>query len=467
MKIWVLLSNALWNPWLFLLFFIVGGYYSFRTGFSQLFDCKSWLGQTMGPIFRRKRKRAEKGKLTQFQAMATALGSTVGTSSIAGVATAIYFGGPGAVFWMWVSAFLGMMTGYAEKVLAIRYRKKERNGGYKGGPPEYIKQALKAPGLSKCFCVACIFASFSGGNLVQANSIASGMQAAFGLAPHMTGGLIAGFTALVILGGIGRIGRVSSALVPMMALLFTGGGLVVLLAHYSAIPIALYEIVRSAFTMPAVAGGGAGYCMASTMRYGVARGVFTNEAGLGSSAMAHAVAETDGPHQQGLWGMLEVFLATLVIATVSALVIMTSGIYRSGDALRTLESGLIDPDMVGVPLVVQSFETVMGVWSGPFIAVCLTLFAISSILGWSYYGERCMEELLGSNRGKILYRMIFIALIMVGSVSEVELVWEIADLFNGLMALPNLIALLLLSPKVLEVWNANREKRLLRKRQVT
>jgi AGCS family alanine or glycine:cation symporter len=183
--------------------------------------------------------------------------------------------------------------------------------------------------------------------------------------------------------------------------------------------------------------------------------------------MAHAVAETDGPHQQGLWGMLEVFLATLVIATISALVIMTSGIYRSGDALRTLESGLIDPDMVGVPLVVQSFETVMGVWSGPFIAVCLTLFAISSILGWSYYGERCIEELLGSNRGKILYRMLFIALIMVGSVSEVELVWEIADLFNGLMALPNLIALLLLSPKVMEVWNANRKERLLRKRQLT
>lgn len=467
MKIWVTLSSALWNPWLFILFFVVGGYYSLRTGFSQLFDWKSWLGETMGPLFCRKRKRAAKGKLTQFQAMATALGSTVGTSSIAGVATAIYFGGPGAVFWMWVSAFLGMMTGYAEKVLAIRYRKKERNGGYKGGPPEYIKQALKAPGLSKCFCVACIFASFSGGNLVQANSIASGMDAAFGVAPHITGGLIAGFTALVILGGIGRIGRVSSTLVPMMALLFTGGGLCVLIAHYSAIPVALYEIVRSAFTMPAVAGGGAGYCMASTMRYGVARGVFTNEAGLGSSAMAHAVAETDQPHQQGLWGMLEVFLATLVIATVSALVIMTSGIYRAGDALRTLESGLIDPDMVGVPLVVQSFETVMGAWSGPFIAICLTLFAISSILGWSYYGERCMEELLGSNRGKILYRMVFIALIMVGSVSEVELVWEIADLFNGLMALPNLIALLLLSPKVLDIWNANREKRLLRKHQLT
>jgi len=424
------------------------------------------MGKTLGPLFRRKRRRTAEGRLSQFQAMATALGSTVGTSTIAGVATAIYFGGPGAVFWMWVSAFLGMMTGYAEKVLAIRYRKRDGKGGWKGGPPEYMKQGLRAPRLAKFFCVACILASFSGGNLVQANSIASGMKAAFGVETHITGGLVAGFTAIVILGGIGRIGRVSSTLVPIMALLFTGGGFFVLAAHYAAIPQALGEIVYSAFSFPAVAGGGAGYGLASAMRYGVARGVFTNEAGMGSSAMAHAVADAESPHAQGLWGILEVFLATLVIATTSALVILTSGIYRSGDALRTLESGLVDPTMLGVPLVVRSFETVMGLWSGPFVSICLTLFAVSSILGWSYYGERCLEELVGSERGRTLYRIFFISLIMVGSMADVGMVWEIADLCNGLMALPNLTALLLLSPQVLGVWKESQAGSPLIKKQM-
>jgi AGCS family alanine or glycine:cation symporter len=251
-----------------------------------------------------------------------------------------------------------------------------------------------------------------------------------------------------------------------MALLFTGGGFFVLAAHYAAIPQALGEIVYSAFSFPAVAGGGAGYGLASAMRYGVARGVFTNEAGMGSSAMAHAVADAESPHAQGLWGILEVFLATLVIATTSALVILTSGIYRSGDALRTLESGLVDPTMLGVPLVVRSFGTVMGLWSGPFVAICLTLFAVSSILGWSYYGERCLEELVGSERGRTLYRIFFISLIMVGSMADVGMVWEIADLCNGLMALPNLTALLLLSPQVLGVWKESQAGSPLVKKQM-
>lgn len=451
-------SDAIWNPWLFILFFLVGIYYSIRTGFFQIFDIKQWMGKTLGPMLRRDKHKAGKGKLSQFQAMATALGSTVGTSSIAGVATAIYFGGPGAVFWMWLSAFFGMMTGYAEKVLAIRYRTRDSKGVYRGGPPEYMKRGLKAPWLAKIFCFACILASFSGGNLVQANSIASGMQAAFQIPPNITGGVVAAFCAIVILGGIGRIGRVSSTLVPIMALLFTGGGLIVLLAHHQAIPGALAEIVGSACNFHAVVGGGAGYALSAAMRYGVARGVFTNEAGMGSSAMAHAVADAKSEHDQGLWGILEVFLATLVIATTSALVILTSGIYQAKDVARTIESGLVDPEMLGVPLVVRSFETVMGSWSGPFVAICLTLFAVSTLLGWSYYGERCMEELVGSQRGKVLYRFCFIAAIMLGSVAEVGMVWEMADVCNGLMALPNLLALLLLSPQVLAIWSEARQK---------
>lgn len=452
------LSELIWNPWLFILFFLVGAYYSVRTGFFQIFEGREWLGRTLGPLLH-PRKEKQKGKaLSQFQAMATALGSTVGTSTIAGVATAIYFGGPGAVFWMWLSAFFGMMTGYAEKALAIRYRKRDKNGALYGGPQEYMKQGLHAPFLAKCFCIACIPASFAGGNLVQANSIASGMEAAFGCSKALVGGVVAAFVALVILGGIGRIGQVSAALVPMMALLFTGGGLVVLFCNRAALPAAFAQIFGAAFSLPALAGGGAGYGIAAALRYGVARGVFTNEAGMGSSAMAHAVADAKSPHDQGLWGILEVFIATLVIATTSALVILTSGVYRPVEALRAIDSGLHDPELLGVPMVVRAFGTVMGDFSGGFVAICLTLFAVSSLLGWSYYGERCLEELVGSKRGRGLYRLLFVGAILIGSVSEVGMVWELADLCNGLMALPNLLALLLLSPQVLRIFHEGCER---------
>ncbi len=459
-KIWVLISDALWNPWLFILFLLVGGYYSIRTGFFQVFAVREWLGKTMGPMLRRKKQAGASGGLTQFQAMATALGSTVGTSTIAGVASAIYFGGPGAVFWMWVSAFLGMMTGYAEKVLVIRYRRRDARGALKGGPPEYMRQGLgrRGHGLAACFSMACILATFCGGNLVQANSIASGMEAAFGVDVHISGAVVAGFTALVILGGIGRIGKVSSTLVPIMALLFTSGGLVVLFVNHGMIPAAIKDIFVSACSWQAVAGGGAGYACSAALRYGMARGVFTNEAGMGSSAMAHAVSDAESPHKQGLWGMLEVFLATLVIATVSALVILTSGIYQPLDALRAIESGMPDPDLLGVPLVVRSFATVLGGLAGPFMALCLTLFAISSILGWSYYGERCVEELGGRVRAKAVYRLLFIVAIMVGSVADVGMVWELADICNALMAFPNLIAILLLSPQVMRIFFAEQER---------
>ncbi len=452
MNFFVSLSDALWNPCLLILFFLVGGYYSFRTGFFQLFNAKQWMGSTIGRMFSRSNKNIGKGKLTQFQAMATALGSTVGTSSIAGVATAIYFGGPGAVFWMLLSAFVGMMTGYAEKVLAIHYRIDDGNGGYKGGPAEYIRRGLHSPFFAKFFCVACILASFSGGNLVQANSIASGVETAFGISSYTTGLLIVVFTAVVVLGGIERIGQVSSKLVPIMAVLFTVGGICVLIVNAAAIPEALIEILASSCSFTAVVGGGAGFSVSNAMRYGVARGVFTNEAGLGSSGMAHATAQVEKAHTQGMWGILEVFLATFVIATVSALVILTGGVYHSGESLRMLNEGVTDTAMIGVPLVVNSFASVMGRWAGPFISICLTLFAISSILGWEYYGERCTQELFG---GKILiriYRTLFFACLFVGSISDVAMVWEIADLFNGMMALPNLIALLLLSPKVMEIW---------------
>lgn len=360
------------------------------------------------------------------------------------------------MFWMWISAFLGMMTGYAEKVLAIFYRSRDKMGAWKGGPQEYMKKGLGLSALAKMFSLACLFASFSGGNLVQINSVASGMQAAFAVPPQITGFVIAGFTALVILGGIERIGKVSSTLVPIMALCFVLGSLFVLLVHYRAVPTAFGDIFKRACNFDSAAAGVSGYGVAAAVRYGVARGVFTNEAGLGSSAMAHAVADVKKPHTQGLWGILEVFVATIVIATMSALVILSSGIYQREGALYAIETGTSDPSMVGVPLVAQSFETAMGDFGAPFLVLCLLFFALSSIVGWSYYGERCVEELGGKRAGIGLYRILFLITIVVGSTADVKDVWEMADICNGLMALPNLIALLLLSPQVLKIWAESR-----------
>ena len=280
------LGNWIWNPWLLGAFLLLGLYYSVRSGFFQVFECRLWLKATIGSLFRGRKRGGKKG-LTQVQALSTALASTIGTGSIAGVATAIFYGGPGAVFWMWMSAFLGMMTGCAEKTLAVRYRRRDKKGAWQGGPMDYMDRGLGLRPMALLFSLFCVAASIGGGDMVQANSIATALEHAFGWDRLAVGVVTALLTGLVILGGIGRIGRVSEKLVPVMALLFLGGGIMVLSRHAAAIPAALMEIVTAALTPKAAVGGGLGYGMATAMRYGVARGVFTNEAGLGSSAMAH------------------------------------------------------------------------------------------------------------------------------------------------------------------------------------
>ena len=327
------LGNFIWNPWLLGLFLLSGLYFSVRTGFFQLFHVRLWLKTTLGSLLRPKRRR-EGGGLTQLQALSTALASTIGTGSIAGVATAIFYGGPGAVFWMWVSAFLGMMTGCVEKTLAVRYREKSRDGGWQGGPMCYMERGVGSRTLAALFSLCCVAASLGGGNVVQANSIAASLEAAFGWDRLAVGLVVAVLTGLVILGGIGRIGRVSETLVPCMALLFIGGGVMVLICHRAAIPEALERIVTGAVTPKAALGGGIGYGMAAAMRYGVARGVFTNEAGMGSSAIAHAASNVQEPAEQGMWGIFEVFIATLSVCSITALVILTSGVYQENAALQ-------------------------------------------------------------------------------------------------------------------------------------
>lgn len=451
MTFWERLGDFIWNPWLLGLFLLTGLYCSVRTGFFQLFGIRTWFGTTLGTVLHH--KKDEKGRgITQFQALSTALASTIGTGSIAGVSTAIFYGGPGAVFWMWVSAFLSMMTGCLEKTLSVRYREPSPSGGWQGGPMCYMERGLHSRFLAWVFSACCVCASLGGGNMVQANSIATALEATFGWDRLAIGIVTAVLTGVVILGGIGRIASVSEKLVPTMALLFIGGGIVVLFVHAEALPKALESIVTGALTPRSALGGTLGYGVASAMRYGIARGVFTNEAGMGSSAMAHAASNVKEPAEQGMWGIFEVFVATLVVCSVTALVLLTSGVYCPEAALSAIQSGSVADSMLGAPLSAAAFSTVFGPWGGIFVAVCLLLFAFTSLLGWSYYGERGLQYLTGTTRWNGCYRILFLLMAVAGSIGDLSAVWQMADVFNGLMALPNLAALLLLSPEALRLW---------------
>ncbi len=449
-------ADALWNPWLLGCFLLVGLYFSVRTGFFQIFSCPLWLKTTLGSILRPRRREKSKKGLTQLQAMATALASTIGTGSIAGVAAAIFYGGPGAVFWMWISALLGMMTGCVEKILAVRYRERGENG-WQGGPMCYMERGLGSRFLAVWFSASCLAASLGGGNLVQANSIAAALEASLGWNRLAVGVVLALLTGAVMLGGVGRIGRVSEGLVPCMALLFLGGGAVVLAVNARALPEALGAIVEGAFCPQAALGGGMGYTVSAAMRYGVARGVFTNEAGMGSSAIAHAAADVREPGEQGMWGIFEVFVSTVLVCGVSALVILTTGVYQPETALAAIQEGAVTSEMLGAPLSAAAFSTVLGPAGEALVTACLLLFAFTSLLGWSYFGERSLSCLLGGRRLQGVYRGVFVAAIAAGSVIDVSAVWQLADICNGLMALPNLCALLLLAPEglgLLEEWAA-------------
>lgn len=426
-------ANALWNPWLLCLFLLVGGYYTLRSGFFQ-FAPHRWLRPLKVSL-----TRPRSGGLTQFQALATALASTIGTGSIAGVATAIFFGGPGAVFWMWVSALLGMMTGFAEKALAAAYREVAADGAAAGGPMCYMARGLKRMGkpLAAAFSLSCVFASLAGGAMVQSNSISTALRASASIAPVSAGIFTALAVGIVLFGGIGRVGKVSERLVPLMAGLFLFGGAAALLLRRAYLPAAMEAILQGAFRPQAACGG---YTAALALRYGVARGVFTNEAGLGSSAMAHAAAGGSTPTEEGCWGMVEVFISTLLVCTVTALVILTAGVYVPGG---------IPAEYLGAPLCAASFGVTLGRFGPILVSVSLLLFAYTSLLGWGYYGERALSFLWGGGRAIPAFRVVFLLCIVAGSVGEVGAVWQLADLTNGLMALPNLTALILLSPQAL------------------
>lgn len=437
------LTELLWNPWLLGGFLLTGLYLSARWGLFQLFGLPVWLRATVGSVLRPAKGRAG-GGISQWQALCTALASTIGTGSIAGVATAIWLGGPGAVFWMWASAFLGMMTSFAEKTLSVAFRRRGKDGAWVGGPMYYLRHGVGSPLLAGWFAAACLCATLTGGNLVQAGSIAATLHAAFGWERLAVGVVLTGVTALILAGGLKRIAGVSTLLVPVMALLYLGSGTAVLALRAEELPGVLLSVFTCAFTPQAAFGGCTGHTVAAAMRYGVARGVFTNEAGLGTSAMAHSAADVDCPARQGMWGILEVGVSTLLVCTVTALVILVSGVYDPG-----LGGAGVPPACgMGAPMTAAAFSSVLGPWGGGMVAVSLLLFAFSSVIGWSYYGQQCLSYLVGDGRGTTIYRVVFLGVVLLGSLCDGAGAWMLVDLCNALMAVPNLLGILMLSGTV-------------------
>lgn len=392
------------------------------------------LHEVLGKVTRR---GGGTGDVRPFQAVATALASTVGVGNIAGVATAICLGGPGAVFWLWVSGLFGMATKYAEITVALHYRETDGSGAMRGGAMYILKKGLGWPWLGSVFALLTALAAFGIGNMVQANSVADALQATFSIPTWLTGIVLVALTAVVILGGIKSIARVTQWMVPFMALLYLGGGLVLIVMHVDKLPHAFGLIFSGAFSGTAAAGGFAGSTLMMAMRYGIARGLFSNEAGLGSAPMVHCAADTDHPVRQGMYGIFEVFVDTLLICTTTALVILVTDMWSSG--------------ATGAALSAKAFETGLpGTWGDVVVTGGLLLFAYSTLLGWSYYGETGIVYLVGA-KAALPYRCAWLVFVYLGATGSLHLVWDIADTLNGLMAIPNLVALLASLPLLLRL----------------
>ncbi len=390
-------------------------------------------------LIKRKEDEASEGDITHFQALMTALSATVGTGNIAGVSIAIATGGPGALFWMWVTGLFGMATKYAEAVLAVKYREKDEHGAMRGGPMYYISKGLGRRWLAVVFAVFASVAAFGIGNMVQSNSVADAVLATFHIKPWITGLFLALMTGLVIIGGIKSIGRVTSVLVPIMIVFYVIAAIVVISINYKAIPETFEMVFKYAFTATAATGGFIGAMVRDTIRLGVSRGVFSNESGLGSAPIAAAAAQTKNPVSQALVSMTQTFIDTIIVCSLTGFVVISTGLWNSGST--------------GSELTARAFSHGLpGGSGGIIVAVGLILFAYSTMLGWSYYGEKSLEYLFGAGLVKP-YRIVFCIFIFIGAYTKLDLVWAVADVFNGLMAIPNLIALLALSKVVVQETN--------------
>ncbi|WP_010323371.1 alanine/glycine:cation symporter family protein [Marinobacterium stanieri] len=438
------INGVVWGPLMLVLILGVGLFLSIGlkllpilklgTGFKLM-----WGGRTT------ETGDEKEGEIPPFQALMTAMSATVGTGNIAGVATAIFLGGPGALFWMWITALIGMATKYSEAVLAVRYRETDENGQHVGGPMYYIKNGLgkKWTWLGVLFAIFGACAGFGIGNTVQSNSVADVLHANFSVPTWVSGVVMAVLVGAVLIGGIKRIGHVAGALVPLMAISYLIAGLVVLAINSHLLPQALDLIITHAFSPIAAQGGFAGAAVWAALRFGVARGVFSNEAGLGSAPIAHAAAQTHSPVRQGLVAMLGTFLDTLVICTITGLVIVSSGAWTGGES--------------GAALTSQAFATALPSFGNYLVAISLAVFAFTTIIGWSFYGERCIEFLFGL-KAVTPYRIAWIIAIPLGATLSLDFVWLVADTLNAMMAIPNLIALALLSPVVFKLTREYFEK---------
>lgn len=448
------LNNFIWGPVMLALFLAVGLMFTIRTKVFQISHFKYWIDVTFLQLFKKDaahvRKTNDKHAISQFQSLCTALAATIGVGNISGVAVALALGGPGAIFWMWLSAFLGMMTNYAENTLGIKYRYKNEKGDWVGGAMIYIERGLGWKWLAVIFSVFCVLASFGIGNMSQGNEIANGLYHSFGIPKWITALLVMLLAGLVIVGGIKRIASVTEKLVPFMAITYIVGALIVIIANASAIPGAFASIFTNAFNLPSVGGGVAGFTIMVAMRRGISRGVFSNEAGLGSSVMVHSASNVKEPVVQGMWGIFEVFADTLIVCTMTALTILTSGVYDYTEYAQYVGTELPDHLLSGVALTSAAFESVFGPIGSSFLSIALVLFAFSTILGWSYYGERGIEYLFGLKAVPI-YKCIFILVIFLGCNASLSLVVDISDTFNGFMALPNLIGITFLSGQVIQM----------------
>lgn len=447
------INNVVWGwPALILLGF-VGVLMTCLTKFFQLSHIGHWTKNTIGAIFKDKHVtgHTKDRTISQFQSLCTALAATVGTGNIVGVAGAIAVGGPGAVFWMWLIAFFGMMTNYSENVLGILFRRKDEAGEWHGGAMYYLRDGLgakkgcKAIGgmLAMLFSFFCLLASFGIGNMSQVNSIVSNVHTAFGIPTIATGIFLLVAVGAVILGGLKRVASITEKLVPFMVILYLLGTLVIIAMHITTIPAIFVSIFKGAFSMKSAAGGVVGAGIATAMKMGFKRGVFSNEAGLGSSVMVHSSSNVKEPVRQGMWGIFEVFADTIVVCTLTALTILSSGLVDLDTGMLTAAGEAVGSNS----LMSESFRMVFGPAGAAFVAIAILLFAYSTVLGWSHYGATACRFLFG-DKAVWPYRILFCIIVLAGSVMKAQLAWDISDTFNGLMMIPNLIGVLTLSPIV-------------------
>ncbi len=424
-------NSVVWGPPFMVLLIGTGLYLTIRLGFFQFTHFRLSWRQSFGRHFGKARKEeAEGGAISSFGAISSAMAATIGVGNIAGVSTALALGGPGAVFWMWISALVGMATKFGEASLGVKYREIDPDGNVKGGVMYYIEKGL-GPGwkwLAVIYALLAAIAALGIGNMVQANTMAAALNTAFGLPHAVTGVLAVILVALVILGGIKRIAATAERLVPIMTVLYILGALIIIIINIAHVPAALGQIFYYAFNPISAAGGFAGSAVASTIRYGIARGIFSNEAGLGAASIVHAQARNN-PTRQGMWGIWEVFIDTIVVCTMTALVVILT------DAIPTGETG--------ADLASHAFNTGLPGPGGYVVLLGLALFAYTTMLTWSFYGEKSLEYVAGE-KSRLPYRLLFLVFLFVGAVGGLELIWDIADTLNGLMAAPNLVALLVL-----------------------